>query len=214
MYARNKTNTFEKTLRMIAVITGDITNSRDGKIELWMQGLKEVLNQYGEEPKDWEIYRGDSFQLSLQPSLAMLAAFHIKSSIKQTKQHDVRMAIGIGEEKYRSSKITEANGSAYVNSGECFEDLKKQTLAIKTNHEELDERLNIMLNLSLLTSNNWSSTVSKVIKTAIENPEKNQNSLAKILEKSQSNISEALKRGGFDEIMHMNEFYQKNISLL
>ena len=143
----------------------------------------------------------------------MFAALHIKSTIKQIKLYDVRIAIGIGEENYSSSKITEANGTAYVNSGECFEALKKQTLAIKSN-KKLDESLNIMLSLSQLTTNNWSSTVSKVIKTAIENPKKNQKSLAKLLHKSQSSISEALKRGGFEEIMKMNEFYKKNISQL
>lgn len=197
---------------MIAIITGDIINSRKGKVESWIDSLKEVLNQYGSEPKNWEIYRGDSFQLSLDPEKAILAAIHIKSTIRQTKTHDVRIAIGLGDEKYSASKITEANGSAYVNSGECFENMKKQTLAIKTTNKKLDQSLNIMLSLSLLTANNWSSTVSKVIKTAIENPEKNQKSLAKILDKSQSSISEALKRGGFEEVMSMNEFYKKNIS--
>jgi diadenosine tetraphosphate (Ap4A) HIT family hydrolase len=46
----------------------------------------------------------------------------------------------------------------------------------------------------------------------IENPEKNQSDLAKILNKSQSSISEALKRGGFEEVMNMNEFYKNKIS--
>lgn len=197
---------------MIAVITGDIINSRKGKVETWINPLKETLNQYGVEPKNWEIYRGDSFQLSLVPEKALLAAHHIKSTIKQTKTHDVRMAIGIGEEKYNSPKITESNGSAYINSGECFEELKKQTLAIKSNNKKLDQSLNIMFSLSLLTTNNWSSTVSEVIKAAIENPKKNQKEIAKLLNKSQSSISEALKRGGFEEIMKMNEFYKKNIS--
>lgn len=68
-----------------------------------------------------------------------------------------------------------------------------------------------MLDLSLLTADHWSVVVSEVIKTAIENPDKNQRELAELLAKSQSNISEALKRGGFDEIMAMNQFYMKNI---
>ncbi len=68
-----------------------------------------------------------------------------------------------------------------------------------------------MLSLSLLTTNNWSSTVSEVIKTAIEHPDKSQKEIAKLLKKSQSSISEALKRGGFEEIMKMNEYYQNNI---
>lgn len=196
---------------MIAVITGDIINSQQGETEHWIDILKNTLNQYGSEPEKWKIYRGDSFQLSLKPEKALLAALHIKATIRQTKTHDVRLAIGIGEEKYSSSKITESNGSAYVNSGECFENLKKQTLAIKSNKKQLDQSLNIMFSLSLLTADNWSSTVSEVIRTAIEHPEKNQTELTKLLNKSQSSISEALKRGGFEEVMNMNSFYQEHI---
>lgn len=197
---------------MIAVITGDIINSRKGDVENWIHTLKATLNTYGSEPQNWEIYRGDSFQLSLAPEKALLAAIHIKSTIKQTKTYDVRMAIGIGEEKYSSNKITVSNGSAYINSGECFETLKKHSLAIKSGHVKLDESLNVMFKLSLLTTDNWSSVVSKVIKAAIEYPEKNQKDLAELLNRSQSNISEAFKRGGYEEIMNMNEFYVKNIS--
>jgi hypothetical protein len=30
-------------------------------------GFKGYLKDYGNEPKDWEIYRGDSFQLIINP---------------------------------------------------------------------------------------------------------------------------------------------------
>lgn len=199
---------------MIAVITGDIVNSRKGLVESWINPLKETLNKYGNEPKSWEIYRGDSFQMSLDLDKALLAAIHIKSTIKETKEYDVKMAIGIGEEKYSSDKITESNGTAYVHSGECFEELKKYSLGIKSHNPNFDDTINLMLKLALLTIDNWSSVVSKVIKTVIENPEKNQKHLANLLNRSQSNISEALKRGGYEEIMNMNEFYERNISRL
>lgn len=199
---------------MVAVITGDIINSRESDVEKWLAPLKNVLNYYGKTPKDWEIFRGDSFQLAIAPEKALLAAIHIKSVIKQIKSQDVRMAIGIGDVKYNSPKITESNGSAYVRSGACFESLKKQTLAIKTNDENLNQSVNIMLGLSLLTANNWSRVVAEVINTAIKHSEKKQEELAKILNKSQSSISEALKRGGFEEIMLMNNFYKAKISKL
>lgn len=82
---------------MLAVIPGDIINSRKGDIENWISSLKEPLNQYAPEAENWEIYRGDSFQLSLTPEKAILVALHIKSTIKQSKLYDVRMAIGIGK---------------------------------------------------------------------------------------------------------------------
>lgn len=199
---------------MIAIITGDIIDSRKGEVETWLPLLKEVLNQYGQEPADWEIFRGDSFQLSITPKNAVLAAFHIKSAIKQTKAHDVRMAIGIGEVEYDSNKTTESNGSAYIRSGECFESLKKQTLAIKSHNSELDNSFNTMLSLALLTANNWSSTVSRVIKKNIEHSDTKQKEIANLLNKSQSSISEALKRGGFEEIMNMNNYYKEQINKL
>lgn len=199
---------------MIAVITGDIVHSQKGDIKAWINPLKNTLNHYGKEPKTWELYRGDSFQLSLDIDQALLAAFHIKAAIKQTKTYDVRMAIGLGEVKYTSPQITESNGTAYVNSGQCFDALKKETLAIQSPRPELDEVLNIMIRLALLTMDNWSPVVSTVIKTAIEHPKKNQKDLAQLLNKSQSNISEALRRGGYDEVMNMNEFYDKSISQL
>lgn len=194
---------------MIAIITGDIINSREGKAENWLPLLKEVLSYYGEEPLSWEVFRGDSFQLSVAVEKAILAVIHIKATIKQTKGQDVRMAIGVGDESYNSLKITESNGAAYVRSGECFESLKKQTLAIKSNNLQLDKSFNIMFSLATLTANNWSSTAAKTIKVAIENPHKNQKELAKILNKSQSSLSETLKRAGFDEIMKINIFHKK-----
>lgn len=196
---------------MLAVLTGDIINSRKGEVASWINPLKNTLKKYGSEPLNWEIYRGDSFQLSLAPEKALLAALHIKSTVKQSKNHDVRVAIGLGTENFRSKKITEANGSAYVNSGECYDGMKKQTLAIRTNNKDFDQSLNTMLAISQHAINNWSPTVAEVIKTTLENPSKNQQEIATLLSKSQSSISEALKRGGLEEIMKMNEFYINNI---
>ena len=196
---------------MIAVLTGDIINYRQGQTSLWLNQLKSTLNLYGQTPKDWEIFRGDSFQLKTNPENALRIALHIKAVIKQVKPYDVRIAIGLGEQSYNSKTISESNGTAFVNSGEGFESLKKQTLTVVSKNKEWDNTINIMINLALLTANSWSNTVAKVISTVIENPEKNQNDIALLLGKSQSTISEALKRGGYEEIMQLNAFYKEQI---
>ena len=196
---------------MIAVITADIIGSRSGRSDAWMPALKACLNQYGCEPQDWEIYRGDSFQLKVQAKDALIAALHLKASIKAIDKLDVRIAIGLGDEDYPSRKITESNGSAYMNSGDCFQELKKQTLAVRSAYSRFDELFNLMLELALLRIDEWTARVSLVIKYSIEKPEMNQTELAKLLNRSQSSISEALSRGGFDEIMKMNDFYVKRI---
>jgi len=157
---------------MIAVLTGDIINSRQGQTSLWLNQLKSTLNLYGQTPKDWEIFRGDSFQLKTNPENALRIALHIKAVIKQVKPYDVRIAIGLGEQSYDSKTISESNGTAFVNSGEGFESLKKQTLTVVSENKKWDNTINIMINLALLTANSWSNTVAKVISTVIENPEK------------------------------------------
>lgn len=196
---------------MVAVLTGDIKNSTEHKASEWLPLLKQALDRYGKEPSDWEIYRGDSFQLQTEPEKALEAALYIKACLKQVRQMDVRIAIGLGEKTYNAKKVTESNGEAFVYSGKCFENLKKQNLAIKTSHTGFDGHINLLLELASLTMDNWTPAISKTVKSAIENPEMNQRELASLLGKSQGNISEELKKAGFDEVQKMIDFYKTQL---
>lgn len=199
---------------MIAVITGDIINSRGQAPKEWLPQLKQELAKVGKTPKDWEIFRGDSFQLQVAPIDALVTALKIKATLKQYKKLDVRMGIGIGAVTYKASKITESNGEAFLNSGKCFEELKKQTLAFKTPWKEFTETLNLMLVLVELTANSWTSNTALILKTFLDNRDKTQKEIAAILNKKQGNISASLKRGGADELKKLMEFYTKKINLL
>lgn len=197
---------------MIAILTGDIINSRKGNIQDWLKLLKQALSHYGEQKTDWEIFRGDSFQLSVPAEKAILASIHIKAVIKKTNVQDVRIGIGLGKQSHNARTITESNGTAFIHSGESFESLKKQTLAVKSDNPDWDSTFNLILTLAMLTADSWSSTVARAICASIENPEKNQKQIAQLLKKSQSSISEALKRGGYDEIMKMDTHYRKQLT--
>lgn len=199
---------------MVAIITGDIVNSRAVDPKKWMIKLKETLKTVGNEPKDWEIYRGDSFQLRVSPEQALNVAIRIKSTVRQFKELDVRMAIGIGEIDYEGVKITESNGTAFVRSGDGFESLKKETLVFSSPNTQFDKTINTMLSLASLTMDGWTPSASEIIQASLENPNSKQTELAKMLNKPQSNISIGLKRGGFDEIQRLMEYYQKEISTI
>ena len=199
---------------MIAVLTGDIINSKDHKANKWLPVLKQALARYGEAPSDWEVYRGDSFQLKTSPETALEAAIYIKASLKQIRHMDVRIAIGLGEQDYHADKITESNGTAFVRSGECFENLKKQTLALQSGNNLFDTTLNLMLQLATLTLDNWLPAAAKIVKASLEHPEANQKEIASLLDKSQSTISEALLRAGFDEVQKMMHFYTTQLTLV
>tara|TARA_Y100001933_G_C18997413_1_gene563060 strand:- start:265 stop:873 length:609 start_codon:yes stop_codon:yes gene_type:complete len=201
-------------MSMIAILTGDIKNSSEHKASKWLPLLKQALARYGKEPIDWEIYRGDSFQLQTIPENALEAAIYIKASIKQIRHMDVRIAIGLGKKNYEAPKITESNGPAFVNSGQCFENLKKQNLGIRTSNKKFDEQINLLLELALLTMDNWTPAISKTVKCAMENPGMNQKELASLLNKSQGNISEELNKAGFDEVKKMIQFYNNQLAQL
>lgn len=197
-----------------AIITGDIIKSQDQGPEQWMEALKAVLSNFGTSPENWEVYRGDSFQLETTPNKALYAALIIKAHLKQHSNLAVRLAIGIGEKTFKTSKITESNGSSFVNSGTCFENLKKNTLAIKTQHEHLDQSLNVMFELASLTIDNWTSAAAQLIAYALKHPDHNQQRIAKHQKTTQSNVSQGLKRGGFEELSKLLQYYHTQIEIL
>lgn len=197
---------------MHAVITGDIVHSRAVQPTQWLTVLKNTLVAYGVTPADWEIFRGDSFQLLTTPAAALHTAFVIKAQLKQIKQVDVRMAIGLGTVAYKAANITESNGSAFVHAGTAFDAIKKNTLVIQSDWPALDTPLNIMLALAGLTINRWTVNTATIMAIKLQQPHLNQKEIAQLLnKKGQGNISEALQRGGYYEVEQLLAFYQQQI---
>ena len=196
---------------MKAVITGDIINSQESDTAEWLEILKTSLSEIGKKNKEWEIFRGDSFQLLTEASIALHAAFQLKAHVKTIKDLDVRMAIGIGDVTYFSDKVTTSNGSAFVNSGVCFDELKKNTLAIKSHNVDFDETFNLIFQLVTKFTNDWTPASAAIVATALQQPGLNQYQLGEKLSKSQSTINAALKRSGYDEIKNVMAFYKDKI---
>src|SRR3546814_10438607 len=72
--------------------------SSDLDPKIWLPVLKDVLNKAGSTSKEWEIYRGDSFQLFIKdPLLALTIAIQIKAAIKTIKSLEDRKSVGKGK---------------------------------------------------------------------------------------------------------------------
>lgn len=201
---------------MIAVITGDIINSRTIP-EDWIGTLKTALEGlFGKKKVKWEIFRGDSFQVELHASDAFLNAIYIKACIKTLKKADVRLSIGIGKKSRDSERVTEANGEAFINSGAAFDSLKtnKVNMALKTPWPKFDDDFNLMIRLALIVMDGWGQTAAEMVRYAIENQNTKQDKIAKISGRSQSSVSEALKRARFNEIMELENKYRSQINKL
>ncbi len=198
---------------MIAIITGDIINSEEHKASEWIDILKNQFAAWGETPADWEIYRGDEFQLKIAPEKALWAAVHIKAVIKSIKDLDVRMAIGVGSENFKGSSVSESNGSAYQRSGRTFETLKKEklNLAVATGNEKEDESLNLMIRLALDFMDEWTSVSAEIIAIAMSNPNRAQQEIAKELNIQQSAISQRQKRARLDLVQQLLGYFPKTV---
>ncbi|MCW5517101.1 SatD family protein [Muriicola sp. Z0-33] len=201
---------------MIAIITGDIINSEAHIASQWIPVLKEYFAQLGNAPKDWEIYRGDEFQLRLSPKQALRSAIQIKAMIKSVKNLDVRLGIGLGDETYSGEGVSESNGTAYQRSGRVFESLKerKLNLALATDDKPYDLSINLMLKLALDFMDDWSPVSAEVITLALQQPKTSQKDIANLLNIQQSAVSQRLKRARWELVQELLDYYSYSLKTL
>jgi hypothetical protein len=198
---------------MIVILTGDIINSRKLPSKKWIDDLKAMFQLFGKTPNDWEIYRGDEFQLEIKTlEDALVVAFQIKAFFKSINL-DVRMSLGLGDKTYKARKITESNGSAFIRSGETFETLKKQklNLAINSGNADFDEDLNLMLKLTLSFMDNWLQQSAEFVLVAIQNPTLSQEEIGVKLGINQAAVSRRQKRSNYDLLLQVDNYFRKKI---
>ena len=199
---------------MVAVITGDIIGSRKAGTQQWVEALKAKLDKFGSSPKEWEIYRGDEFQLELkQPEKALLCAMELKACIKTFNKLDVRMAIGLGDKIYQGERVSESNGTAFNNSGNQFDQLKRQkiNLAVSSPDKEFDKEINLMLRLALVTMDDWSTVSAELAEIVFANPHLLQEEIAQQLKIKQSAVSQRTRRAQLDLVMELIKYYRHKV---
>ncbi len=201
---------------MIAIITGDIINSENHASSEWLGILKNHFSKLGKAPEDWEIYRGDEFQLRVPLSDAFEVAIHIKALMKTIKGLDVRMGIGLGQETFIGGGVSESNGPAYQRSGRTFEALKadKTNLTVATGHGFYDKTLNLLLRLALDFMNDWSVVSAEIVVIALDRPNASQQEIAAELGIQQSAVSQRQKRARLDLVYALLNYYKMSVKEL
>lgn len=212
---------------MIAIITGDIIASRKlVNQEKWLSPLKTLLASWGNNPRDWKLDRGDFFQVEITNIEEVLKkALEIKALIKKVTpvdEHkkistiDVRLAIGIGEKSYTGESISESNGSAFINSGEKFDVLKKEniTMGIKTPWQALDEEMNLYLKLAGTFMDKWSVSSAELMQIILNNPNITQEEIGKRLGIKQNSVSGRWNRANVNELLEVEKIFRKRIHTL
>lgn len=196
---------------MIAVISGDIIKSRSADPKVWMPALEEALGLYA---KKFDVFRGDSFQAELSLADVLTAVFYLKAAMIALHL-DVRIGIGIGTKDHDAPHIKNSFGSALVYSGEAFEELKKDTVILKSTDPQLDGLCNVILPLAAELTLRWTPNMAETVKVAFRNQGANQAELAKILNKKyQSQVSTELQKAGYARIQQALDYCTQQILAL
>ncbi len=147
-----------------SVITGDIIgsttvgSSRNKLLSSLKKTFKDIAFQLpGAIEKQFEIFRGDSFQSVIkEPEKSLLISILLRSRLRsleltgtKTKsvenKLDARIAIGIGAIGFKSNKVIESDGEAFNFSGRLLDEItgNKQNLKIKTPWKDVNDELEV-----------------------------------------------------------------------
>ena len=205
-----------------AVLTGDVVNStklskeQQKKLE---QLLGETLAEFNEElfskSSNYMQYRGDSFQLvttTIEQSLQI--ALRIRLAVKeQFPKNDVRIAIGIGKINTPiASEINKANGSAFINSGKSLDDMQHELLVFKSEEEQLNRSINMVLQLTEVLISKWTTEMCTAMNYLLQGL--NQSEIGKRLNIQQPAVSKRINNANADSIMEVLKYYGEMTSKL
>lgn len=212
---------------MVAVITGDIVNSRGMPDKLDLLEVLRVtfglLREYGYiEEGDTDIYRGDSFQLvvrkpfmALRAAIILRAKFIASTPIGHKGHLDARLAIGFGDITFRADNVRQSTGTAFIHSGHGLDKMKsRERMRLVSGDKEIDEEFAVGLMLSEFIISRWSIESAE---TAIAHflYKESQTRMAKSRFKiSQPAVSKRFKAAGLDAINKLIQRYEKVVKIM
>ena len=195
----------------VAILTGDVIASQSVSPDLWLPVLKEELSRFGGQPRDWDIARGDQFQLKCKPEDALLSSLILRAGVLNRSGVGLRISIGLGDIDHSEKRISESNGSAFVRSGTALESKGSWRISFRSDDKALDKSMQLILDLSEEVMGRWTPNSAEVIQAALLHPDWRQSDLADHLDRSQSTISETLKRTGLDLLLRVDEHYRNEV---
>lgn len=202
-----------KLKKQIAVITADVVGSSllsEAEIKFFQEKIE------GYKDKAIEIkprfYRGDSFQLAVKPSAALLLALKFRAEIKKWKEkNDVRISIGIGGVTKWNDDVLLAYGSAFERSGKNLDSLKETGLniIIVTGNAELDDELETYCYMADEFIKNQTAVQANLVFQMLNGVP--QVEIARRLGISQPSVSKSLKAANWKLIERFLKRYERII---
>ncbi|PCH77879.1 MAG: hypothetical protein COB98_02120 [Flavobacteriaceae bacterium] len=203
-----------------AVLTADVIDSQNiTDMNDLFSSLSFIIHDISEQLPikiSYETYRGDSFQIAMDPpEMACLVAVIIRAglrakmgtNLKSTKLvsiknlWDVRFSIGVGEGELSVQSVVESNGPVHVLSGTRFDLLKKKqtTFLLSSLDTTLNDQMEVLSKLMETIVLRWSNLSAEAIYYVLLH-KKTQQELATILHVTQPAIHKRLDTANIDAI--------------
>jgi hypothetical protein len=210
---------------LAAVITGDIINSTADPafLDKLHRVLTDVSGLFEVSPKNWEIYRGDSFQLVIEDAgSALMAALCIRAGLRSRAYYpefatrfDAKVAIGIGKIASLRDKPGESAGAAFMYSGRKLDELqeKKYHMAVQSELRVFDPLADTVLRFIDDIVTGWSDVSAD---TACYHwfGKQNQEQLAERLGISQPAVNKRLHTARIPLLDHAVKTFQLTLQTL
>lgn len=198
----------------IAVITGDVVDSSvlsEAEKRFFQQKI-EAFSCEGILLKP-RFYRGDSFQLAVEPRIALWLALKFRAEIKRWKEaNDVRISVGIGEAAGWNEDVLLASGTAFERSGKNLDRLKKLALNIfiATENEELNQEFETYCYMADSIYRNLTAIQANVVYHRLDGL--SQNDMSRLLGISQPAVSKSLKAANWLAVEKFLNRYEQIIA--
>ncbi|MDE6683055.1 MAG: SatD family protein [Muribaculaceae bacterium] len=190
-------------MKLGAIITGDIIHSTQLTMEdrVYMieqlEHLPQILNSV--DKVVFEIFRGDSFQISItKASSALRCALATRAWLRSHRMGstnqvlDARIALGVGTLDYQSHSLSTSDGEAYRLSGRALDNMTKSRLEVRTPWHDVNEELKLLTAFADDIVSSWSQNQSKIIlMSLVEN--KSHVELSQELNISRQMVDKSLK---------------------
>jgi hypothetical protein len=203
-----------------SVVTGDVIGSTKlAKVERQklFRALEEefsLLKNIDIAKSDFEIFRGDGFQVICEPKDALFLMLTIKSKVRsiilgrKDVATDARLVAGIGRIEYPSNTVLSSDGEAYRLSGKNLDNLDEDLdLLIVTPNPFINRELYVEMYLINTIIKDWTENMAEIVNLAIKG--NNQDEISKIIGVSQPSVSKSLKAAKWDAVKVLLNRYKE-----
>jgi len=197
-----------------AIFTGDIVKSSAmTRAELTavfdrLEEGAEAIAAWQDAPSRLTRFRGDGWQLAVQPALSFRAALTLRAAVRRgAKTADTRIAIGFGQANLGQDDLAKADGEALVASGHALDNMPRNRRLTAPN---APRALQCALPLADRLAAGWTMRQAEVAYYMLAPARPAQAALAARLDLTQQSVQGHVDAGGVEALLEVCDLIEES----